>query len=52
MTLLGGATQITVWVLAATFALYAIVILVRFGFRHPGGFAMAAIAIAAWGGTL
>ena len=49
---LGGDAETTVRVLASTFALYAVVILARFGFRHPGGFAMAAIANAAWGGTL
>ena len=49
---LGGDAETTVRVLASTFALYAVVILARFGFRHRGGFALAAIAIAAWGGTL
>ena len=44
--------QAAVRVVAATFALYAVVIAVAFRGRHPGWPAFSVIAIAAWWGTV
>lgn len=49
---LDGDGKTAVRVLAATFAVYASVILIAFRGRHPGSFGFALIAVLAWWGTL
>jgi len=49
---LDGDGKVAVRIVATTFALYAAVILLGFGFRHSGWPMLSAVAVAAWGGTM